>query len=231
MSVLKREIADEHDLYPVHEDDDLPERPAHEKRVRYLRSVLETRLPERWVTGDVCMYWEERAFHRYVAPDVLVAEGPPHQHDVFLSWTDGRALLVIEVGSKTTFREDEGPKVDRYLLDLGVEEYLYFKPHRQARRRSLQMWRLQGEDVVEVVVRDGRVRSLAVGLEFGPDETGFLQAYQPDGPSLLSLEEEHARAEAALALAEQERLRATALEKELERLREALRQHGSGDTR
>jgi len=223
MSVLKREIADEHDLYPVHEEDDLPERPGHEKQVRHLRTVLEARLPDRWVTGDVCMYWEERAFHRYVAPDVLVAAGPPHEHDVFLSWTDGRALLVIEVGSKTTFREDEGPEGERYLLDLGVEEYIYFKPHRQARRRALQMWRLQGEDVVEAPVRNGRVFSQAVGLEFGTDETGFLRVYERDGTPLLSLEEERARAEQALAVAAQERQRAAGLEQELERLREELR--------
>ena len=54
---------------------------------------------------------------------------------------DPRAEIVIETGSKSTLKEDEGPKIERYILDLNVREYVYFRPHRTPKRRSLQMWR------------------------------------------------------------------------------------------
>ncbi len=134
---------DEHAMYPVHEEDNLPEKPGHEMQVRLLRELLTLRFPGHWVTGNVCMYWERHAFGKYVAPDVLVCPGRPanYPHDVYLVWTDARAELVIETGSKSTFKEDEGPKIERYILDLNVREYVYFRPHRTPKRRSLQMWR------------------------------------------------------------------------------------------
>jgi Uma2 family endonuclease len=244
MSVARRETTDEHELYPVHEEDSVPEKPAHERQVRYLRDALEARLPECWVTGEICMYWEERAFNRYVAPDVLVVGHPAIEEpkDVYLAWTDGPALLVVEIGSKSTFREDEGPKVERYLLDLNVSEYIYYHPHRNARRRSLRMWRLEGEDVVDVPTPgDGRFHSQALDLDFGLDEDGFLRIYDPGGQVLLGAVEEHARAEQERARAEQERQRAdqerhraeqerqrvSALELELQRLREELSRRGN----
>jgi Uma2 family endonuclease len=224
MSVARREITDEHELYPVHEEDSVPEKLAHERQVRYLRDGLEARLPDCWVTGGICMYWEERAFNRYAAPDVLVAgyPAPEGPKDVYLAWSDGPALLVIEVGSKSTFREDEGPKVERYLLDLGVKECLYYHPHRSPRRRSLRLWRLEGEDVLDVPTpENGRLRSLTLGLEFGMEERGFLRIYDSDGRMLLTAAEEHAHAE-------HQRHRADALELELLRLGEELLRRGGG---
>ena len=248
MSVAPREQLDEHELYPVHEEDTVPERPQHEAQVRYLREALGTRLPQYWVTGDVCMYWEELAFALYRAPDVLVVDRPRPAElpPVYLKWSDSAALMVVEVGSKSTFREDEGPKVERYLLDLGVAEYLYFWPHRNPKRRRLRMWRLIDDEAMDVApLPGGRYFSETLGLEFGLDETGFLRVYERDGtplPTSVELsalarqereraeherqraEHERERAEQERQRAEQERERAAALEQELDRLRKQLRQ-------
>src|SRR5512136_3128620 len=107
---------DEHDLYPVHEEDNVPENPIHREQVRYLEGALAAHLPGKWVTGDICMYWEERNFHQYVAPDVLVVDGerPDPLPSTYLRWRDAPVLLVIEIGSKSTFKRDEEPKLETY---------------------------------------------------------------------------------------------------------------------
>jgi hypothetical protein len=66
---------DERDLYPVHEEDDVPEIPRHERQNGYLRAALRTHLPDAFVTGNVCVYWERGNTRDYVAPDVFVVPG------------------------------------------------------------------------------------------------------------------------------------------------------------
>lgn len=240
MSVAQVPVQDEHEFYPVHEEDNVPIRPEHDQQTRLLLSILEARFPEHWVVGEVCMYWERGNYSLYRAPDALVAQGPPERypHDVFLEWSDGPALLVIEVGSKSTFRADEGPKVEQYLRNLGVQEYLYFWPHRDQRRRRLKLWRLLDGIPAEVAPNaSGRWESHALGIEFGVTREGRLRPYEADGrliPGPVEFREqafaegrratrETLRAEQERQRADQERLRADGLEQELARLREQLR--------
>jgi len=210
-AVLPEPPEDEHDLYPAHEEENVPEKAQHELQVRYLRGALAVYLPEKWVTGNICMYWEKGNFQQYAAPDVLVVDGEPSDPPpgVYLRWADAPPLLVIEVGSKSTFLADEGPKLNVYGFNLGVPEYLYFHPDRQ----ELRFHRL-GARGYEAVPADARgwVHSETLDVWFGIDEAGWLRIYTPEGERLRSHEEEaRARAEAE---AEVERLRA-----ELARLR------------
>lgn len=209
---------DEHDVYPVHEEDNVPEKAQHEAQARYLRGALSAYLPDRWVTGDICMYWEERNFQQYAAPDVLVTEGPRPDPlpSNYLRWSDPAPLLVIEVGSRSTFRADEGPKQETYGFLLSVPEYLYYNPD----WRDLRLFRLtdQGYQVAAADPR-GWVHSERVDVWFGVDETGWLRAHTPAGEPLLSHEEEaRARQEAETRAADAER-RLADLEAELQRVR------------
>lgn len=216
---IAQQVLDEHDLYPVHEEDTVPDIPEHELQTRYLRDALAAQLPGRFVTGEICMYWRRGDKRSYVAPDVVVVDHPRQQPDsgppaigdetrlprVYLKWLDARALFVIEVGSDSTFRRDEGPKVERYLTDLGVGEYLYC----HAARERLRMWRLVDGAPQEVPANErGRMESRELDLEFGLDAGGFLWVYTPDGERLPTYQEE--------------RSRAAGLELELERLRTEL---------
>jgi Uma2 family endonuclease len=209
---------DEHDLYPVHEEDNVPENSLHYEQTRYLSGALATYRPDKWVTGNICMYWEERNFHLYAAPDVLVVdcERPDPLPKTYLRWADPPPLLVIEIGSESTFMRDEGPKLETYGFYLGVPEYLYYHPD----RRDLRFYRLR-EGGYEAVLSDERrwVYSETLEVWFGLDETGWLRLYTPTGERLRSHEEEsRARQEAevrAAALAQQ----LAALEAELQRLR------------
>lgn len=231
-------------MYPVHGEDNVPENYGHERQTRALRETLELRFPERLVTGNICMYWEQGAFDKYRAPDVLVCPNRPEgdPNDVYLAWKDKCADLVIEVGSKSTFAKDEGPKVNLYCLELNVKEYVYFRPHENSRRRSLRMWRRVGNDAESVQPNaDGRFVSQSLNIEFGVDDDGELRLYERTGVLIPKPSEikAHALAEGERAeiawqhvqtereRAEQERQRADALEEELNRLREQLKSNGS----
>jgi len=220
MSIAQAEIADEHDLYPCHEEDTVPEIPAHEVQTRYLRDALSASLPQHWVTGEICMYWVRGDTARYVAPDVLVLEGPQetHPYNVYLAWSDALPLMVIEVGSRSTLVKDQGPKVERYFHDLNVQEYLYFdRVHSRIR-----MWRRENVGSVEAVASpNGQFVSHTLDREFGTDAEGFLRVYERNGCMLLTHVE-------MAELAQQEHQRVELLERELERLREELRRMGSG---
>jgi Uma2 family endonuclease len=243
-------VIEDTDLYPNHEEDSVPEHAEHEHIVWTVRSTLRRRLPERWVTGDVCMYWIRGDKQTYRAPDVLVVEHPsPNNPDgVYKTWRDAPALLVIEVGSRSTQQKDEGPKVEIYLGQIGVREYLFF----DRLRPRIRMWRLENGQIVELSPgEEGRFAGQTLGLAFGIDSEGRLRIYEADG-ALLPLpeelfdeaerergraEEERLRAELALRReqqarqraeaerqrAEAERQRAETLEQELERLRAELK--------
>jgi len=203
---------DEHDLYPVHEEDNVPENSQHELQARYLRGALAAYHPDKWVTGNVCMYWEEENYQLYKAPDVLVVdcEPPDPLPATYLRWADPPPLLVIEIGSESTFKRDEGPKLEHYEFDLEVPEYLYYHPD----RGEMRFYRLRGAGY-EAVPPDERgwVHSEALDVWFGPDKTGWLRIYTPTGERLLSHEEEaRARREAEARATEEARAR-----RELER--------------
>jgi Uma2 family endonuclease len=167
----------------------VPEKAQHELQARYLKGALAVFFPEKWVTGDICMYWEKRNFHQYVAPDVLVVDCKPSAPPpgVYLRWVDAPPLLVLEVGSKSTLRADEEPKLGIYSFNLGVPEFLYFHPD----RKDLRFHRLGASGYEEVPADSrGRVHSETLDVWFGIDEAGWLRIYTPGGERLRSHEEE-----------------------------------------
>ena len=207
-------VEDERDLYPTHEEDSVPEIPAHSRQIRYLIEALQARFPRRWVTGDMCLYWERNPQGPYVAPDVAVFDAPPPDPlpIVWLQWRDAPLLFVLEVGSKSTWGKDVGPKVDTYGETLKVPEYLYAYS-RPERPLDLRLWRA-GRERYERVLPDGsgRVWSKQLGVAFGFDDDRFLRVYLSDGEMLLTYEEVIGRSQA-------ETQRRSELERELEQLR------------
>ncbi|MYF50914.1 MAG: Uma2 family endonuclease [Gammaproteobacteria bacterium] len=76
------------------------------------------------------MYYEEGNPKAVVTPDVFVAYGVPQRTDrrVFKVWEEGVIPdWVLEVTSKSTWREDEGTK-RRLYERIGVREYWQFDP-------------------------------------------------------------------------------------------------------
>lgn len=177
---------DERDLYPIHEEDSLPQNPDHHEMIRYLVEALQARFPQYWFTADMCHYWEpNNPKGPYVAPDLSVIGAPPPDpfHSVYLTWRDPPLRLVLEIGSRSTFGNDTGPKVETYEKLLKAPEYIYAysRPH----RLELRMWRMgpQGYDPV-LPDSEGRVWSEQLGVGFGFDENRFLRIFTSEGNQL-----------------------------------------------
>jgi hypothetical protein len=204
--------AEDRDLYPLHEEDDVTEIPFHERQVRYLRDAVSACHPEWFVTGNVGIYWEKGNYSLYRAPDLFVVREPLPNPDprVYLTFEDPPVIFVAEIGSRSTQAVDEGPKPEIYARHVRASEYLYADPP----RHILRFWRL-GADVYESVAPEpnGRFRSVTLDLEFGLEAEGFLRVYTRDGERLRT----HEEAEQAVAEEVRRRLEAEQRAAELER--------------
>jgi Uma2 family endonuclease len=197
MSVpLPSPAPDERDLYPLHEEDDVPEIPLHRRVVIYLEDAVSAYLSDVFVTGNVCIYWEPGNFQRYTAPDLFVVREPLPEPDprVYLIWRDPPIVFVAEIGSRSTRRIDEGANLPIFSDVLGIPEHLFA----DVETKEMRLRRL-GPEAYEVVapLPNGRVRSEQLGLEFEMDEGGFVWAYMPDGTRLLTYREETEQRQAA----------------------------------
>jgi Uma2 family endonuclease len=196
VSVSYPEWWDDQEFYPLHEEDDGPEIPPHEATARYLRDGVAARFPEWFVTGDVCIYWEPGNTQAYRAPDLLVVKEPLAEevHRVYQTWKQPPVALVAEIGSRSTFRIDEGPKVEIYQDRVRAAEYFYADPPQGDQR----LWRL-GPNGYEAVAPEanGRLRSAELGLEFGLDAAGHLWLYTPEGERLRTHTESEEERQAA----------------------------------
>jgi len=214
---------DERDLYPIHEEDNVPETDLHERLVRYLRDALDHYFSDRYVGGNICVYWERGNTRRYVAPDVFVAQGTlatPHPR-TYLLWKDPPVIFAAEISSRATQSQDEGPKLEIFRQHLHVPECL----HLDADHQELQLWRLGPEGYEQVPPEaTGRVRSQELDLEFELDQNGFLWVYTLEGERLhtyeeaerLLEEEMRQRQEAEAQAAEEARQRTAEAQRRLE---------------
>lgn len=210
-------LVDDRDSYPIHEEDDVPEIDPHERPVRYARDALQATFPDRYVGGNLCLYWEPGNRRRYIAPDLFVARGllAVPRPRVYLLWEDPPVSFVLEVISReTAARVAKNRGI--YRRHLQVREVLEVN----AEQHQVQLWRL-GPKGYEAVPPEasGRLRSQELGLEFELDENAFLWIYAPTGDRLLTYEEENQRRTEA-------EVRARELERELAELRARLQERG-----
>jgi Uma2 family endonuclease len=196
-------VWDDQEFYPLHEEDDVPEIPPHEATTRYLRDAVAARFPAGFVTGDVCIYWEPGNTTAYRAPDLLVVKEPLAEpvDRVYQTWKQPPVAFVAEIGSRSTFRIDEGPKVEIYQDLVRAAEYYYADPPNGHQR----LWR-RGPNGYEAAAPEasGRLRSEELRLEFALEDEG-VRLYTRAGELLLSHVETDAawqEAEAARQAAE-----------------------------
>ena len=177
-----------------------------------------------YVSGDLLMYYEEGNLKASVAPDVFVVFGVEdrmRQH--YLVWKEGKGPdFVLEVASKSTWREDLGSKRDLYAR-LGVKEYWQYDPTGKYFTPVLQGLRLAGGVYVRqlaVTSPDGALtlRSETLGLELRAQGAEMRFRDPATGQVLLSQYEEHAarREEAAARRAAESRADAAAARAERE---------------
>ena len=152
-----------------------------------------------YVSGDLLMYYEVGNPRVSVAPDVFVVLGVEDRvRRHYLVWEEGKAPdFVLEVASKSTWREDLGRKRELYAR-LGVKEYWQYDPTGEYFSPVLQGLRLAGGDYVRqlaVTSPDGALslQSETLGLELRA-QGGEMRFRDPaTGQTLLS----HSEADAA----------------------------------
>ena len=194
--------------YPSGDGKPLAENDAQLAAILYGVGALRVYYQDRhdvYVSGDLLVYYEEGNPRVSVAPDVFVVFGVEDRVRMnYKVWEEGKGPdFVLEVASKSTWREDLGPKRDVYSR-LGVKEYWLFDPTGEYFSPVLQGLRLAGGARVRqlpVASPDGALtlRSETLGLELRAQGAEMRFRDPATDETLLSHREEHAarRAEAA----------------------------------
>ena len=185
-------------------------RPVAETDLHYLRLAgaaygLRKFLADRddvYVGSNLMVFDEPGNPRRHLSPDIFVAFGVRSgSRDLFKIWEEKPPSFVLEITSKTTRREDERTKRQRYA-QWGVPEYFLYDPRAEWVKPPLQGFRLQGRRyrrMSECVLPNGKR-----GLECKTLELylwlrdGELRLYEPSsGRDLPTPEEEGAARELA----------------------------------
>jgi Uma2 family endonuclease len=162
----------EHEIeYPTSDGQPMAETTLHRKVMSDLIEGFERRYadaPDVWTGGNLFLCYRRGDPSAIVAPDVLHARGVvKHDRDNYLLWDEVPPALIFEITSRSTRREDLGPKKDLYER-LGVAELVLFDPYGEYLRPRLRGFRLE----------QGRYRPIA------PNADGTLDL-QTTGVTLL----------------------------------------------
>ena len=200
--------------YPDSDGKRMAENDAQLAAILYGISVLRTHYAHRkdvYVSGDLLVYYEEGDPRVSVAPDVFVVFGvEDRERMTYRVWEERKGPdFVLEVASRSTWREDVGPKRAVYA-QMGVKEYWLYDPLGEYLRPRLRGYRLvdvgsyERQPLLESV--DGRLtlRSETLGLDLWV-KGGEMRFRDPvTGLDLLGHREEHLAHQAAAARAEAE---------------------------
>jgi Uma2 family endonuclease len=233
MSVLKTAPIPEI-YYPESDGKPMAETDTHVKLMSQLREALELYYqhdPTVYVSANILLYYVQGNPKKRVSPDVFVAKGRPKgNRRVYKLWEEGAPpSVVIELGSKETWREDQYEKW-RLYEQLSVQEYYLFDPEYNYLVEPLLAWHLMEDGQYRLMkIKKGRIKSPVLGLDL-VDTGETLRLYNPVTkqflPTMAELDAARQAAEAARQEAER-RAHAEAkarhqVEAELVRLREEL---------
>lgn len=129
-----------------------------------------------YVSGNILLFYEQGSPRRHVSPDVLVTKSlAPADREHYLVWREGRVPdVVIEVTSKSTRREDLREKFRLYRDVLRIREYFLYDPRGEYLRPPLQGYRLEGAEYVPIQMRQGRLKSVELGLTLAVGERDLV---------------------------------------------------------
>ena len=191
--------------YPSSDGKPMADSDTQRAAIIYAIDALRTWYAERddvYVSGDLLIYYREGDVEARIAPDAFVVFGVrDHERTSYRMWEEPKAPdWVLEVASRSTWREDVGRKRQVYER-LGVPEYWQYDPTGEYLAQRLLGWRLtEGGYAAQPVARwaDGTLvlASAILGLELRARAGGEMRFHDPvTGRDLLSHREEHARAE------------------------------------
>ena len=226
---------------PVYRDDDgflledgMSQINQHQTQTSQWCYVLKRRLPTATVCADLPLHYDETDVDKTLVPDLFVALGAPpdEEREGYRLWESAVPDLVIEMLSKTTWRNDAGSKRRTYE-HWGVREYWLFDRLGKLPTPLVGL-RLRDGHYREIDAdAAGRKRSDVLGLDLyvhdrqlrfrdpatGEDLRNYDQAEDRADKEKSRANAEKERADAAKERADAEKRRADALERELARLR------------
>ena len=220
--------------YPSSDGKPMAENDAQRAAIMYAIGALDLRFAHRsdvYVSGDLLIYYEKGNPGASVAPDAFVVFGAEHrQRMTYRLWEEPKAPdFALDVASRNTWREDEGPKASLYER-LGVREYWQYDPtgeHLGVRLKGRRLVNGAYEPQPVVASLDGtrflRSDTLGLDLRVRGEEMYFFDPVS--GERLLSHAEEHHARTAAEARVRAAEARVAELEA---LLRETGRSPGSG---
>ena len=158
-----------------------------------------------YVSGNLLIYYREGEPSAVVAPDVFVVLGAANEdRSSYRLWEEPKGPdFVLEITSRTTYREDQGKKREVYRT-LDVREYWQYDPTGDYLEPPLQGLELSAGEYRQLPGRelaDGTLAlaSAVLGLELRLTERG-LRFYDPQtGRELPNLAETDAARQAAEA--------------------------------
>ena len=141
-----------------------------------------------YVSGNLLLYYDEGNPAASVAPDVFVVLGASnHRRTSYLLWQEPKAPdFVLEVTSRSTRKEDQGPKRELYRR-LGVREYWQYDPTGDYLEPALQGCELRGGEYEALPAAErgaGRLvlRSAVLGLELRLEAGSFAFTMRQRAP-------------------------------------------------
>ncbi|MCY3621780.1 MAG: Uma2 family endonuclease [Gammaproteobacteria bacterium] len=191
--------------YPTRDGRPVAETDLHYVRLAGAAYGLRKFLADRddvYVGSNLMVFDEPGNPRRHLSPDIFVAFGVRSgPRDLFKIWEEKPPSFVLEITSKSTRREDERTKRQRYA-QWGVQEYFLYDPRAEWVTPPLQGFSLQGRRyrrMPECVLPNGKR-----GLECKTLELylwlrdGELRLYEPvSGRDLPTPEDEGAARELA----------------------------------
>jgi Uma2 family endonuclease len=189
-------VAAEEVFYPSGDGQPMAETGIHVLLMLWLIGALRHHFRHRsdyYIIGNIFLFYEEKNPDARRSPDVMLVKGvstAPPERESFKVWEEKAVPnLVIELTSKGTADEDQGPKKELYQR-LGVREYLLFDPLGEYLTRPLVAYRLIGGQYEELQPAvDGGVLSLETNLRFVPEGQNLALIDFASGQRLLSPEE------------------------------------------
>jgi Uma2 family endonuclease len=217
-------------VYPDGDGKPMAETPIHVLVMLALIGTLRQyflRRSDVYVIGNIFLYYEEGHPEARRSPDVMVVKGVDSNKDrrSFKTWEE-RAVpcVIIEITSRETAEEDQGPKRELYER-LGVREYFLFDPLHEYLERPLIGYRLIGDEYEPLPpAQDGGILSAELGLRLVPEETNLALFHFRTGERLPFLPEAYQLLEEVRQHARQTEERSRQVEDELQKERQRTQQ-------
>ncbi len=192
-------------VYPESDDKPMAETDKHRKLMIDCIQMLEHHFQDvndAYVSGNLMMYYKEGNPRKSVSPDVFVVFGvSKKQRRTYRVWEEGQAPdFILELASRSTYRQDLTAKRELYASVLGVREYYIYDPYGEV-SPSFLGYRLVDGVYEEIGFVNGRLPSVVLGLELG-ERDGALGLYDPVRSAWLEPLERRVRHADARAAAE-----------------------------